>query len=366
MPNPRLILVGGFLGAGKTTLLQRAAMHLADQGLHVGLITNDQAPDLVDTHWLRQRQLGVQEVAGSCFCCNFPALLDAARSLTDELRADLLIAEPVGSCTDLSATILQPLKDLYHQDFAVSPLTVLCDPHRLRSVLDDSSGLHPSAAYIYQRQLAEADFLAVSKSDLLDEPQRRALHELLQQQFPDTPVHWLSGRTGDGVAEWLDQVRSTDAAGQRIVDVDYDTYAEGEAVLGWFNAEYKLSATDCCLPDWHHLAHSLMDQLLLHFQARNSAIGHVKLFMSSGDDELLANVTTLSEEPEYRGELDGAAPNVRLILNARVQMSPQDLERIATDTLSAVAGCATLSEVRRHSLQPGRPEPTHRYAEVIQ
>ncbi len=49
MDRPRLLLVGGFLGAGKTTLLAQAAGRLARRGKRVGLITNDQAANLVDT-----------------------------------------------------------------------------------------------------------------------------------------------------------------------------------------------------------------------------------------------------------------------------------------------------------------------------
>ena len=45
----RLIIAGGFLGAGKTTLLLTAARRLAERGYRVGLITNDQGDDLVDT-----------------------------------------------------------------------------------------------------------------------------------------------------------------------------------------------------------------------------------------------------------------------------------------------------------------------------
>jgi G3E family GTPase len=47
MKSTRIILAGGFLGAGKTTLLWNAAQELMKQGLRVGLITNDQAPELV-------------------------------------------------------------------------------------------------------------------------------------------------------------------------------------------------------------------------------------------------------------------------------------------------------------------------------
>jgi len=39
----------GFLGSGKTTSVARLARHLTDQGLKVGLITNDQGSELVDT-----------------------------------------------------------------------------------------------------------------------------------------------------------------------------------------------------------------------------------------------------------------------------------------------------------------------------
>ena len=47
-----LVLVGGFLGAGKTSLLFEMAKRLNKQGKKVGLITNDQASELVDTSFL--------------------------------------------------------------------------------------------------------------------------------------------------------------------------------------------------------------------------------------------------------------------------------------------------------------------------
>ena len=57
----KLVLVGGFLGAGKTTLLATAARIIQSQGKRVGVITNDQAPGLVDTHTLAINGLEVQE-----------------------------------------------------------------------------------------------------------------------------------------------------------------------------------------------------------------------------------------------------------------------------------------------------------------
>src|SRR2546427_11019850 len=102
-------MIGGFLGAGKTTAVARLAQHLTNQGLKVGLITNDQGSELVDTAMLRSRGFATEEIPGGCFCCRFNSLVDAAHKLTVATRTDVLIAEPMGSCTDLGATVPCPL-----------------------------------------------------------------------------------------------------------------------------------------------------------------------------------------------------------------------------------------------------------------
>jgi len=199
MKKVQLIFVGGFLGAGKTTLLWRAAELLMKRGKRVGLITNDQAPGLVDTKWLSEKGLNVREVAGSCFCCNFPALIEAAESLRS-LDPDVLIGEPVGSCTDLSATILQPLKDKFGDRFVLSPLSVLADPLRLRDVLNDSGdAFHASAAYIFRKQLEEADLLVINKMDLISREEGDRLEQLVAARLPRAIVRRLSAWTGEGL-----------------------------------------------------------------------------------------------------------------------------------------------------------------------
>src|SRR5687768_15930607 len=128
MHSIRFIMVGGFLGAGKTTTLARLARFYMERGQKVGLVTNDQAQDLVDTHNLREQGFPVEEVAGACFCCKFDDLLEKVSSLEANERPDVLLAEPVGSCTDLVATVVQPLKELYGQRFNVAPYAVLFKP----------------------------------------------------------------------------------------------------------------------------------------------------------------------------------------------------------------------------------------------
>jgi len=96
--NTRLVLVGGFLGAGKTTLLINAAKTLVAMGHRVGIVTNDQADDLVDTALARQCDIPVTEVAGGCFCCRFPDLLVSIERLQEMVDPDIVLAEAVAIC----------------------------------------------------------------------------------------------------------------------------------------------------------------------------------------------------------------------------------------------------------------------------
>ena len=98
MKKRKLILVGGFLGTGKTTLLRQAAQQLTQQGYRVALITNDQAPELVDTGILKQAGWAVGEIAGGCFCCKFDGLVETANKLIQAADPDIIMGEPVGSC----------------------------------------------------------------------------------------------------------------------------------------------------------------------------------------------------------------------------------------------------------------------------
>ncbi len=363
----RIVFVGGFLGAGKTTLLWTAAQTLVDRGKRVGLITNDQAPGLVDTGLLAHQGLSVGEVAGSCFCCNFRGLIRAADRLRHETRADVLLAEPVGSCTDLSAAILQPLKERFREEFVPAPLCVLADPDRLPCVLDEKRpGTHRGAAYIMRKQFEEADRILLNKVDLLRKAGTRDLAKRISAAFPGTPVRAISSRTGEGVAEWLDDVLSAKTAGTRIADVDYDRYAEGEAALGWLNAEIALDATKCCVPDWRLVCLVLAQRIQDACRERKSPVGHVKMLVETGDKACVVNLTCLDRKVESRGEVDASCRKARLVVNARVEMSPEDLERLLRENLDLLLkGRVTFVYRRLRRFRPGRPAPTHRYREVV-
>ncbi|MEI6518920.1 MAG: GTP-binding protein [bacterium] len=366
MKQTQLILVGGFLGAGKTTLLARAAMLLIDQGKRVGLITNDQAADLVDTALLRQADLNVQEIAGGCFCCRFGQLIDTAQQIIDEISPDIIIGEPVGSCTDLAATVLQPIKDLYADTYKLTPFSVLVDPNRLWEVLEPrrQSTMHASARYILRKQLEEADIIVINKKDLLDDDELQELKSAANEKFPGKSIQAISALIGDGVAKWLRSVMADDAVGTHIVDVDYNVYAEGEAILGWLNASAKVTAATKA--DWKEFSLDLLNKIQQVAASQEADIAHVKLSLTAPTGQYVANLTSTTGTPAIRGEITGNPQVATLVINARVEMTPEKLQAIIEDTLNKKSNENLAIQIETiRSLSPGRPTPTHRYTSVV-
>src|SRR3984957_18686090 len=146
---PTLILTGGFLGAGKTTLLLRAARLLRQRGMRAAIITNDQGGSLVDTRVATAAGFDAGEIAGACFCCRFGDFIGAAESLL-AVRPDVIFAEPVGSCMDLSAPVLQPLKQHYAAQFRLAPFSVLVDPRQAAEYAKPNAD--PHLQYLFQNQ----------------------------------------------------------------------------------------------------------------------------------------------------------------------------------------------------------------------
>lgn len=361
----RLILVGGFLGSGKTTLLAQARSRLRRRGLRVGLITNDQGKDLVDTAALSEGGAPVREVGGGCFCCRFGCLVSASDLLTDEYGSDVLLAEPVGGCTDISATVLQPLRQYYSNRFSVAPFSVLVDPAKLAGSLGRRRGSAPPSrvSYIFRKQLEEADLIILNKVDLLAPGEIVRLEDALAAEFPDTDVLEMSALKATGIDTWLDVVMGDAAGGSRVADVDYDAYAEEEAAMGWLNAAVRLRGEGPA--PWDRFCRDLLAGMQAELRARSAEIAHVKLLLEASGRRVTGNLIRSDTAPDVRGTDSGPREQVLLTLNARVCTSPQELRAVFERCLRAAAGAAVKTEILRlESLSPARPQPEYRFDSV--
>lgn len=360
------VMIGGFLGAGKTTAVGRFAKWLTDQNKRVGLITNDQGSQLVDSLTLKSRGFAVEEIPGGCFCCRFASLKEAADKLTNETRPDVFIAEPVGSCTDLVATVTYPLRRLYGNDFTVAPLSVLVDPQRAMRVLgiapDDGKRFSDKVLYIYRKQLEEADVIVINKRDLLDDAQFAALDAALAKAFPRAKRFAISARAGTGMDAWFAHMIGQRQGAGTAMGVDYDTYAEGEALLGWFNATVAINAPQDV--DGNRLVMHLMNTV--HRGLGGAEVAHLKMTLSpeDGSGEIAtANLVAGDRTPELAQSLSDDITTGQLVINLRAEADPVTLQRSVEQALkdaSAAFSGVMLRLEHREAFKPGRPVPTHR------
>ncbi len=368
MTPARYIMVGGFLGAGKTTAILRMAEAFDRAGRRVGLITNDQSVGLVDTTMLAAHGFPVEEITGGCFCCRFNSLVDAADRLTAGSRPDIFIAEPVGSCTDLRASVSYPLRRMYGDAYTVAPLSVVVDPVRALRALGVEPGrsFTPKVLYVYRKQLEEAGLIVVNKIDAVEPARIAALREVLAREFPKARLLEVSARTGQGLDEWFDSLVRDDAATDGDLEIDYATYGEGEALLGWVNTTVRLAGADF---DGNAFVRDVASRVAAALDRDGVEIAHLKMTLTpAGGERDLAVLNHVGHEHgvELSHTLDGELSRGELIVNLRAEGDPA--------RLAAVVDAATLDAADAHSLvvspvhsehfRPGQPNPTHRLAAV--
>ena len=364
----RYFMIGGFLGAGKTTAVAALAQRLVREGRRVGLITNDQGSELVDTAMLRARGFVTEEISGGCFCCRFNSLVDAADRLDAATRPDAFVAEPVGSCTDLVATVTYPLRRIYGDRFRIAPLSVLVDPVRAEQVF----GLAPArrfsdkVLYIWLKQAEEADLLVITKSDLLDAPRLDRLRQRLAEAFPGKEIRAVSVRTGDGVDAWFDHLLASRQEARPVMAVDYDVYAEGEALLGWLNATVEVESPTPF--DANALLRTLAEDL--RQRLGDAEIAHLKMTFNprAGLGDIAAVSLVRSDYiPELGLTLEGPVDAGQVILNLRAEADPALLREAVVAAVAHLAAAPSGLRARLEHVEhfrPGRPTPTHRVADA--
>ncbi|MCZ2340633.1 MAG: hypothetical protein LC104_02410 [Bacteroidales bacterium] len=369
MSPARYIMVGGFLGAGKTTALLRLAQHLRDQGWKVGLITNDQSVNLVDTTMLASHAFPVEEITGGCFCCRFTSLTDAAQNLSQAERPDVFLAEPVGSCTDLTATVSYPLRRLYGEAFSIAPYSVLVDPVRAERILGLAEGkaFSEKVIYIYLKQLEEAEIIVVNKIDTLTSERLSRLVATLTERFPRATILPLSARTGENFTAWVDAIAARDLGTEPVMDVDYETYADGEALLGWVNFTATLT-TEAVPFDGNAYLELFAAHLHQRLQVDQTEVAHLKMTLApdEGADLAVVNLVRTDGRVEFSHRLQEPLEVGELIVNLRAEGDPERLREFALESVKETSARAGIDAdvVHAEAFRPGRPVPTHRMAQA--
>ncbi len=240
-------LVGGFLGAGKTTWLERVAQREPDR--YDGVIVNEVAATGIDDSTLERAFPGrVVLLSGACICC------DAAEQLRGVLH-DLVVTRHQRTTSS-------------EDDHVVIETSGVSDPHALVSLIEDDPVLSANIRIrqvivlvsavaarrqlrhrpLAQRQVALADVVYVSCSDLVEEDVRqdavaavRALNaeaavrdartEELLPAPAQAPMQLASPDQGAGVRTWSTALGPHTAWAEYAVWLHLMTQSHPESLL---------------------------------------------------------------------------------------------------------------------------------------
>ncbi len=369
---PLFVMIGGFLGSGKTALAAQLGAHLRGLGKRTAFITNGQGGQLVDAQALRGRGFATEQVSGGCFCSRFDLLTAASARLAAEVRPEVVIAEPMGSCADLTATIRNPLGRLHGSEHRLAPFTVALDATRAARFFSGHPGavFSEEVRYLIRKQLEEADIILLNKADLADAGALEALERRVRADFPAARAMRTSARTGLGLEEWIAAVMDGSPGRRGAVDLDPEKYREGEARLGWLNCTLQLSALRGfrCNP----VLLALGEEIRRELQGARIEMAHLKMALSADVD--VEGIATLNlvgnESPAELGE-ELAEPVERgcLNLNLRAEGKPDLLHAAVTNAMThvwtqhpSILARVTLME----HFRPIHPPPTHRFASMEQ
>lgn len=363
-----LHIVGGFLGSGKTTAIATASLLLQTRGIKVGVVTNDQGKYLVDSRFIQSKHIPSGQVTNGCFCCNYNQLDEQINQLHDQEGIEVVFAESVGSCTDLVATVIKPLSVFRKGEIERLSLSIFAEASLLLDFL--RSGHSPfgaDIAYIYSKQIEEAQILVVNKTDLLSPEMHEELRQLVEVKFPAKIVLYQNSLNRDSVEKWietLDQLTKEHLSGQKSLAIDYQRYGAGEADLAWFDQEIEINAQ---VADAITTGKQIIERILSGTEVHQWTIGHLKFIIeANGIAEKISFTTNVR-----RGDLEELTlPDVskaRLTINARVETDPEVLKKLIAEVVQSVRNetKATIVEMNTSAFKPGFPNPTHRITDAV-
>ena len=149
------------------------------------------------------------------------------------------------------------------------------------------------------------------------------------------------------------------------MQVDYQVYADGEALLGWLNCTAQLKAGQAFATD--AFLKELAGAIQNHMQGVNAQVAHLKMTLSPDASQpvTIAGVNLVRNDfvPELSFHLAEPVTDGQLIINLRAEAAPDVLGTAVREGLAAAAKKfptlhATLDHLEH--FRPGKPTPTHR------
>ena len=358
----RFLVLGGYLGAGKTTLAVNLARTLREKNdRSVAIITNDQGDVLVDTEFTKDAGFDTREILGGCFCSNFNEFVSSARTLVSSGRPDIIIAEPIGTSTNLMGSVVAPLRSLYPDEFDVAPFTVVVDCIRAADILSGPKERSvESVDLIPAHQIREAEVIVLSKTDMIRPDAVAKIKDELKKILPGAEIIETSSSDLRNIEKITGMILS-DRVSTKAAERDANKgFAFEKAKLGWYSGTYTITPNGKA--DMYSMASDIMKGVAGEYGSK--AIVHVKVIISS--PEAAAKMSLVQGSIQVDGIYGSrfiSGPG-KLVLNARIISPPKKLEdtmRRVIDSLSSYP--VRIEKVSESCFSPKPESPSHFFFE---
>ncbi|MDV0445390.1 hypothetical protein MmiAt1_09670 [Methanimicrococcus sp. At1] len=347
----KIIVVGGFLGSGKTTALVRLGTYYSSIGKSVGIIVNEVGEIGIDGDIISQYGLETKEITSGCICCSLKTSLRATLLLMIEnYNPDVIIIESTGVAYPGAIRDEVMLMNL-PMDYDMAPLLTLFDGSRFKQILKEIKNF---AA----QQLAQAEVIAVSKTDLVEASMLPIIETAVSQINPKAEIITLSSKNPESLAQLINILERSSDTEARLAELKKVVANDGSLLMaggkkdnsieasgvGSFSAEYVLDDTrlkSLNESDFEKIVKEIMSQIRESvLQKSPDFLGHIKLFLESGSALYKISLTTAEEDPIYdfippADENAAAAPNLK-ILSAVTGISSGDIKEIVQNSVENV------------------------------
>ena len=137
---------------------------------------------------------------------------------------------------------------------------------------------------------------------------------------------------------WFDRLNSGEAGTRAAMEIDYDIYAEGEALLGWLNATVQLSAANEF--DGNLFLRKLAGEMQSALSGCGAEVAHLKMTLDPEGalgDLAVINLVRNDFVPELSQELADPLEAGELIVNIRAEVPAELLRDVLEQSLAAAA-----------------------------
>lgn len=202
-------IISGFLGAGKTTLIRK----LIEEGYgdkKIIIIENEFGEIGVDTGFLKDTGVKINELTAGCICCTLVGDFEKALAdVMDEYKPDIIVIEPsgVGKLSD----VILAVKSLDNKDILLNSFPAVVDAKKAKKYLKNFGEF-------FENQVENASAIILSHTSGLEEGKVDEVVKMLRELNKEAAIvttEWdeLNGRD---LIDAMEERKSLDYVMQRI------------------------------------------------------------------------------------------------------------------------------------------------------